>query len=233
MSFGNSKLGNRLLNPACSYVVSVSDCCISFCSLKKIRGKVWKQRISSPLFNTKQYTMDLERLYLQMWDHYAAGNKPDHMIKPVETSESAWDCPRGTLQELSLPNSFLKGWKLKTVHFYLICLVLCGWNDTWWWLEHSQTYYLHDRKRFCKDWDPFIQCGIELCTCAVCRQDLICGGESVNCPTNCDFFFYGLIQSSNELFLSSDVDWELELFNVWFQVFLLVYVWFSHDKIFS
>uniref|UniRef100_A0A8C0VHE3 UDP-N-acetylglucosamine--peptide N-acetylglucosaminyltransferase 110 kDa subunit n=1 Tax=Cyanistes caeruleus TaxID=156563 RepID=A0A8C0VHE3_CYACU len=57
--------------------------------LKKIRGKVWKQRISSPLFNTKQYTMDLERLYLQMWDHCAAGNKPDHMIKPVEASESA------------------------------------------------------------------------------------------------------------------------------------------------
>ncbi|XP_074062853.1 UDP-N-acetylglucosamine--peptide N-acetylglucosaminyltransferase 110 kDa subunit isoform X3 [Macrotis lagotis] len=57
--------------------------------LKKIRGKVWKQRISSPLFNTKQYTMELERLYLQMWDHYAAGNKPDHMIKPVETTESA------------------------------------------------------------------------------------------------------------------------------------------------
>ncbi|KAK2505020.1 hypothetical protein MC885_005152 [Smutsia gigantea] len=57
--------------------------------LKKIRGKVWKQRISSPLFNTKQYTMELERLYLQMWEHYAAGNKPDHMIKPVEGTESA------------------------------------------------------------------------------------------------------------------------------------------------
>ncbi|KAL2768564.1 UDP-N-acetylglucosamine--peptide N-acetylglucosaminyltransferase 110 kDa subunit isoform 2 [Daubentonia madagascariensis] len=57
--------------------------------LKKIRGKVWKQRISSPLFNTKQYTMELERLYLQMWEHYAAGNKPDHMIKPVEVTESA------------------------------------------------------------------------------------------------------------------------------------------------
>lgn len=56
--------------------------------LKKIRGKVWKQRISSPLFNTKQYTMELERLYLQMWEHYAAGNKPDHMIKPVEVTES-------------------------------------------------------------------------------------------------------------------------------------------------
>ncbi|XP_054935986.1 UDP-N-acetylglucosamine--peptide N-acetylglucosaminyltransferase 110 kDa subunit-like [Physeter macrocephalus] len=57
--------------------------------LKKIRGKFWKQRISSPLFNTKQYTMELERLYLQMWEHYAAGNKPDHMIKPVEVTESA------------------------------------------------------------------------------------------------------------------------------------------------
>ena len=57
--------------------------------LKKLRGKVWKQRTSSPLFNTKQYTVDLERLYLQMWEHYAAGNKPDHMIKPVEVTESA------------------------------------------------------------------------------------------------------------------------------------------------
>ncbi|GCC27829.1 hypothetical protein chiPu_0006255 [Chiloscyllium punctatum] len=60
--------------------------------LKKIRGKVWKQRVSSPLFNTKQYTMDLERLYTQMWEHYAAGNKPDHMIKPLkamETNETA------------------------------------------------------------------------------------------------------------------------------------------------
>ncbi|XP_048461454.1 UDP-N-acetylglucosamine--peptide N-acetylglucosaminyltransferase 110 kDa subunit isoform X1 [Rhincodon typus] len=60
--------------------------------LKKIRGKVWKQRVSSPLFNTKQYTMDLERLYTQMWEHYAAGNKPDHLIKPLkamETNETA------------------------------------------------------------------------------------------------------------------------------------------------
>ncbi|XP_043913191.1 UDP-N-acetylglucosamine--peptide N-acetylglucosaminyltransferase 110 kDa subunit [Protopterus annectens] len=60
--------------------------------LKKIRAKVWKQRISSPLFNTKQYTADLESLYLQMWEHYAAGNKPDHLtkcLKPMETTESA------------------------------------------------------------------------------------------------------------------------------------------------
>ncbi|CAB1324950.1 unnamed protein product [Coregonus sp. 'balchen'] len=34
--------------------------------LKMIRSRVWKQRICSPLFNTKQYTMDLEKLYLQM-----------------------------------------------------------------------------------------------------------------------------------------------------------------------
>ncbi|XP_078268590.1 UDP-N-acetylglucosamine--peptide N-acetylglucosaminyltransferase 110 kDa subunit isoform X1 [Rhinoraja longicauda] len=56
--------------------------------LKKIRGKVWKQRMSSPLFNTKQYTMDLERLYMQMWEHYAAGDKPDHMIKPLKAMET-------------------------------------------------------------------------------------------------------------------------------------------------
>uniref|UniRef100_A0A8C5QYI0 UDP-N-acetylglucosamine--peptide N-acetylglucosaminyltransferase 110 kDa subunit n=1 Tax=Leptobrachium leishanense TaxID=445787 RepID=A0A8C5QYI0_9ANUR len=57
--------------------------------LKKIRAKVWKQRISSPLFNTKQYTTDLERMYLLMWEHYSAGKKTDHLIKPIENTESA------------------------------------------------------------------------------------------------------------------------------------------------
>lgn len=60
-------------------------------SLKKVRARVWKQRICSPLFNTKQYTMELERLYLQMWEHYAAGGKPDHLVKmqSLESSESS------------------------------------------------------------------------------------------------------------------------------------------------
>ncbi|MGH0183183.1 UNVERIFIED_CONTAM: hypothetical protein FKN15_011497 [Acipenser sinensis] len=59
--------------------------------LKKIRAKVWKQRICSPLFNTKQYTMELEKLYLQMWEHHSAGNKPEHLLKPkaLETTETA------------------------------------------------------------------------------------------------------------------------------------------------
>ncbi|XP_010895068.1 O-linked N-acetylglucosamine (GlcNAc) transferase, tandem duplicate 1 isoform X1 [Esox lucius] len=59
--------------------------------LKMIRSRVWKQRICSPLFNTKQYTMDLEKLYLQMWERYASGNKTDHLVnlQPIESSESA------------------------------------------------------------------------------------------------------------------------------------------------
>ncbi|XP_027132269.1 UDP-N-acetylglucosamine--peptide N-acetylglucosaminyltransferase 110 kDa subunit isoform X11 [Larimichthys crocea] len=57
--------------------------------LKMVRARVWKQRICSPLFNTKQYTMDLERLYLQMWEHYSNGNKPEHLVQTVETSENA------------------------------------------------------------------------------------------------------------------------------------------------
>lgn len=57
-----------------------------------VRARVWKQRICSPLFNTKQYTMDLERLYLQMWEHHSNGSKPEHLVKfhTVETSETAW-----------------------------------------------------------------------------------------------------------------------------------------------
>lgn len=57
-----------------------------------VRARVWKQRICSPLFNTKQYTIDLERLYLQMWEHHSNGKKPEPLVKihSVETSESAW-----------------------------------------------------------------------------------------------------------------------------------------------
>ncbi|KAK6299278.1 hypothetical protein J4Q44_G00307880 [Coregonus suidteri] len=59
--------------------------------LKMTRSRVWKQRICSPLFNTKQYTMDLEKLYLQMWERHASGGKPDHLVnlQPIESSESA------------------------------------------------------------------------------------------------------------------------------------------------
>ncbi|GAA6074973.1 UDP-N-acetylglucosamine--peptide N-acetylglucosaminyltransferase 110 kDa subunit isoform X1, partial [Tachysurus ichikawai] len=56
----------------------------------KVRSRVWKQRICSPLFNTKQYTIDLERLYLQMWEHHAGGAKPEHLVKmQLLDSESA------------------------------------------------------------------------------------------------------------------------------------------------
>lgn len=212
------------------------DCFNSFCSLKKIRGKVWKQRISSPLFNTKQYTMDLERLYLQMWDHYAAGNKPDHMIKPVEDSESAW---RETVPTQNSPGTeplkhFCRDDELKTVHFYLICLVLCGWSNTGWWLKHSQTYFLHDRERLNRAWDPFIPWGIWMGLSRVhvepvCMSDVVVAGGSLNCPTNYDFMDWFNLPMN----LSFYVDWELEHFNIWFWVLLLVYVWFSHDRISS
>lgn len=71
-----------------------------------------------------------------------------------------WVCPPGTLQELSLLQHLCRDDELKTVHFYLICLVLCGWSNTWWWLKHSQTYFLHDRERLKRAWDPFIPWGI-------------------------------------------------------------------------
>lgn len=56
-----------------------------------VRARVWKQRICSPLFNTKQYTIDLERLYLQMWDHYSNGKKPEPLVNihSAEANENA------------------------------------------------------------------------------------------------------------------------------------------------
>uniref|UniRef100_A0A8C5AY44 UDP-N-acetylglucosamine--peptide N-acetylglucosaminyltransferase 110 kDa subunit n=1 Tax=Gadus morhua TaxID=8049 RepID=A0A8C5AY44_GADMO len=70
--------------------VALSLVTLCFC-LKMIRACVWKQRICSPLFNTKQYTTDLEKLYLQMWEHHSCGKKPDHLINfpQIESSLSA------------------------------------------------------------------------------------------------------------------------------------------------
>lgn len=130
-----------------------------------------------------------------MWDHYAAGNKPDHMIKPVEATESAW---RETVR-VPPPNSpgteplkhFCRGDELKTVHFYLICLVLCGWSNIWWWLKHSQTYFLHDRERLNRAWNPFIPWGIWMGLSRVrepvCVSDIVVAGGSLNCLTTSDF----------------------------------------------
>jgi len=75
---------------ALDFNLSSTDLCV-LRSLKMIRARVWKQRICSPLFNTKQYTTDLEKLYLQMWEHHSCGKKPDHLINvsQIESSESA------------------------------------------------------------------------------------------------------------------------------------------------
>lgn len=34
--------------------------------------------------------MDLEKLYLRMWEHHSNGNKPEHLVHTVEASENAW-----------------------------------------------------------------------------------------------------------------------------------------------
>ena len=51
-------------------------------SLKAVRAKVWKARISSPLFNTELYAQDLERLYRRMWQRYENRLAPDHLVEP-------------------------------------------------------------------------------------------------------------------------------------------------------
>ncbi|XP_072390570.1 UDP-N-acetylglucosamine--peptide N-acetylglucosaminyltransferase 110 kDa subunit isoform X2 [Diabrotica undecimpunctata] len=53
--------------------------------LKAMRHKVWTARSTSPLFNCKIYAQGLELLYGKMWDRFAAGLKPDHIIDTTAT----------------------------------------------------------------------------------------------------------------------------------------------------
>lgn len=48
--------------------------------LRAIRANVWKARKSSPLFNTKLYTADLERLFLKMWERHERNEPVDHIL---------------------------------------------------------------------------------------------------------------------------------------------------------
>lgn len=47
--------------------------------LKAIRAKVWTSRVDSPLFDCKQYTQGLEKIYRKMWKRFEAGLEPDHL----------------------------------------------------------------------------------------------------------------------------------------------------------
>lgn len=58
-------------------------------SLQAMKAKVWKARSSSPLFNTKIYASNLERLFDRMWKRYEQGLQPEHLVH-------AWDMPNGS-----------------------------------------------------------------------------------------------------------------------------------------
>ncbi|XP_065160148.1 UDP-N-acetylglucosamine--peptide N-acetylglucosaminyltransferase 110 kDa subunit-like isoform X2 [Atheta coriaria] len=47
--------------------------------LKAMRHKVWTARMSSPLFDCKQYAQGLETLYQKMFLRFSKGLKPDHI----------------------------------------------------------------------------------------------------------------------------------------------------------
>jgi predicted O-linked N-acetylglucosamine transferase (SPINDLY family) len=48
--------------------------------LTDIRHKIAESRMSSALFDTKQFTSDLERAYREMWRHYVMGQRPGAIV---------------------------------------------------------------------------------------------------------------------------------------------------------
>lgn len=49
--------------------------------LQAVRAKVWKARLTSPLFNCKTYASNMERLFWKMWKNYEGGNSPTHITE--------------------------------------------------------------------------------------------------------------------------------------------------------
>ena len=48
-------------------------------SLRSVRAQVFRYRLTSPLFNNRLYTKNLERLFLKMWERHSRGLRPDHI----------------------------------------------------------------------------------------------------------------------------------------------------------
>ena len=60
--------------------------CRKYCSkylfffrLKNLKGRVQEARMSSALFDTRQYTQNLETLFGKIWDRHEKGLPPDHI----------------------------------------------------------------------------------------------------------------------------------------------------------
>ena len=47
---------------------------------KAIRAKVWKSRITSTLFDTKNYAKEIEGVFSKIWHKHAKGLAPDHIL---------------------------------------------------------------------------------------------------------------------------------------------------------
>ena len=48
-------------------------------SLQAIRAKVGKARLTSKLFDCRNYTNNMEKLYFKMWKRYSDGKQPCHV----------------------------------------------------------------------------------------------------------------------------------------------------------
>lgn len=48
--------------------------------LKEIREKLTRNRLTTPLFNTQQYTRNIESAYTAMYERYQAGRPPEHIL---------------------------------------------------------------------------------------------------------------------------------------------------------
>jgi predicted O-linked N-acetylglucosamine transferase (SPINDLY family) len=48
--------------------------------LAAIKDKLAKNKLTTPLFDTPQFTQDLERAYIQMYERYQADLAPDNLF---------------------------------------------------------------------------------------------------------------------------------------------------------
>ena len=74
-----SNLTHKL--PLLLHMVDKLFCSVSLHSLEDLKRRVREARLTSPLFDTKLYTRNLEKLFFRMWLHTSKGLPPDHITQ--------------------------------------------------------------------------------------------------------------------------------------------------------
>ena len=61
-------------------------------TLKSLKARLARNKDNTPLFNTEQFTSNIETAYTEMYKRYVNGEKPEHLLVRGHEPHKDWSC---------------------------------------------------------------------------------------------------------------------------------------------